>query len=433
MVRDERRRRARRVKRWAVLVLAACGRPATPPAVAPPPAPVAQPEAAPVAVVAPAPAPSAEKAKRLTVGEGCSGKAKAGDAAPATRCTVSGNHAFLFHVVVPVAEGEFLEIGLYGGAAAIDVPGAEGDEARVTIRTPLEVTGTMSYEPWNASLVHRQGGAIHPLLTVAPGATVYGSASGEAFAASVPVSGDLVIGPVELACSALELSDRNAYDENRPAPRPATAPAGPRLRPDPADPERIAKLPATGILRASWDRSLLVKSAVDADDGLRLSSRFFGSLLGEVLMEVTERRADHLKIRLRGPRATLVGYVAEKDVRAEGPDEGGGRGEGIGLCGCGRGHSEYGHTTVMLAAGTPVHTRPDGKAWATVPAPTKASVDATETTPGWRQVHHVPGLSEGGDSCDSEKLEHAWVRSSAVQPLPPAPPPRKVHPFRVKK
>lgn len=330
-------------------------------------------------------APNAGTAtRRVTSATGCQGaSAEAPPSPPATRCVVSGARAFVYHVTTPVGDGGFLELGLYGGEATIFVPTTMGSVANVTIRAPLEIEGTVRYEDANVSLVHVAGARVHPTLILAAGAPVTGVSIGDRLRAKVRFGDMFEVSPLDLPCSGVALAGSDMGAARPPEP-PATAPAS--------------------RVELRWDEPLLVKAALDAEDGMRLTA-----LAGASNFELLERRADHLRIRDRTLGGSeLVGWVASKDLASG--EGGGGRGYGIALCGCGRGHFSKGTTTMLLAAGGAIRAVPDGPRWARAPRPIQVLV-AGEAGDAWRRIVGIKGLSEGGDACDSGRLEHAWVRA----------------------
>ena len=323
--------------------------------------------------------------RRVTSATGCQGAStEAPSPPPTTRCGVSGARAFLYHVTTPLGDGGFLELGLYGGEASILVPTTMGAVATVTIRAPLELEGTVRYEDANISLVHVAGARVHPTLVLAPGAPVTGVSIGDRLRARFRFGDMFDVSPLDLPCSGVALAGGD-MGEARP-------------------PNAHAMAPPASRVELRWSEPLLVKATLDADDGVRLTA-----LAGASDFDLLERRPDRLRIRARTRGGSeLLGWVSSKDLASG--EGGGGRGYGIALCGCGRGHRSSGTKTMRLAAGAAIRAVPGGPRWARAPRSVQVLV-ASEAREDWRRIVGIEGLSEGGDACDSGRLEHAWVRA----------------------
>lgn len=406
------------------MLLVACGHASTPspppPAAPEAPAPSPPPPPAEADPGASADAGASAPLRRITEGRGCTEPGLVElDALPPSRCSVAGAHAFVFGIVVPLGDGTFLELGLYGGSATVEVPATLDARARVKVTAPLEVEGTTSFDLLSVALVHRDGGQVHPTLRLAPGAPLVGVAVGERLRAKALFGTGFAVGPLDLPCSSVALGDHNeVVNDPKPDRHDVLAPKGPELRPDPKDEFRLAGAPRTGVLRAGWQGTPpLVKASIDANDGVRLADTHGpldgASFMGNAALEVLDRKAGHLRIRARSVAGSeLAGWVKEDEVYVQR----GGRGEGIGLCGCARGPRPRDSVDLVLARGATVHARPNGPRWARAPSEVKVvAAAASNEEAGWRRLRSIAALSEGGDGCPSGKLEHAWVRASDLR------------------
>lgn len=343
-----------------------------------------------------------------------------GSAVPASRCVVRGTHAFVFGIVVPLGDGTFIEVGLYGGSAEVDAPPTPRTKTRVKVTEPLELVGQVDYDDQHLVLTHTRGGQVHPTLKLAKGSPIRGVADGDHFRGRVSFNSEFSVGPIDLPCDAIGLGDYNELNTHNPPPETTkqVIPKLAEIHEDPKDKEglRIPSTPRTGLLHTSWGPSpVLVKESVDATDGLRLRKDWMDGDYGDGSFEVLDRRADHLKIRAHAVGGNeLTGWVKTADLSVR---HGGGRGEGIGLCGCGTPGHLRPEKEMTIIKGATIHSRPDGPTWAKAITDTKAWISPDDDGTEWRRVVTVDRLSEGGDACPSYKLKNAWVRSSNVKQI----------------
>ena len=338
---------------------------------------------------------------RISTLHGCGGPASADRAAiPASSCAVRGSHAFVFGIVVPLGDGTFIEVGLYGGGAAVEAPTVADARTRITVTEPLHIEGIVVFDRMHLALTHAQGGLVHPTLKLAPGAPLMGVARGDRFVARAPFGWGFSVGPLDLACSAVGLGDDNEFETIAPKPD-----------------RNLLVAPRKGAYHAEWQEPPLVKASPDASDGLRLASFDGAGSINDATFAVLERRSGYLKIHARTVAGSeLTGWTKASDL----PPAKGGRGEGIGLCGCGHRGRLPESPVRTLASGAKIHARPDGPVWPTVPAPLQATLaadgsDERSDRRDWRKIVGIDRVSEGGDACSSERFEHAWVRASDLR------------------
>lgn len=355
---------------------------------------------------------------RLTTGAGCTGPSVDAPSPRRSACLVRGPRAHVFHVRTSLAGGRFLELGVYGGDVTVAVPEVDGAPAEVVVHAPLAFRGTTTLDADNVSLA-LAAPYVSPPLKLVRGAPVRGVAMGDRFRARIPFGLDFSVGPVELECARLVLDDQNRVETVGASPRPErhvlVPAAGPDLEPDPRDPNKLPKGVTRGRLHLSWSEAPLLRATPEASDGVRLTSRWpLGIAGGSADVELVGRRAGALHVRARTKAgSSLDGWIKESEVEVGG---GGGLGEGIGLCGCG--HAGFaGPDRVTLRAGAEVHAEPGGPVWARATS-SLAALAGPEAQDGYRRIVHVDHVSEGGDGCDSERLEHAWVRAADVTPAP---------------
>ncbi|MBX3234279.1 MAG: hypothetical protein KIT84_04280 [Labilithrix sp.] len=267
------------------------------------------------------------------------------------------------------------------------------------ITDPLEVEGIVPYDRFHIALMHTKGGQVHPTLKLAPQAAISGVADGDHFRARALFDGHFAVGPIDLSCDAIGLGDDNELD------------------PQDLKASKNKLVPPKGrTYNATWPNTTpLLKASIAATDGLRLMDSYSddGGLpyFSSAVFEVLEERQGHRKLRARTTGGTeLTAWVKNDEMEPTN----GGRGEGIGLCGCGRGPHPWRSKLMTLTSGASIHSKPNGPAWAKAPTPVKLYIEP-EPQDDWRKVTTLDRLSEGGAPCPTERLEHAWVRAADLQ------------------
>jgi len=355
----------------------------------------------------------APKEVRLTTGSGCAGPSRDAPVAAPGACVVRGARAHVHHVRTRLPGERFLELGVYGGDVSVTIPGVESAPVAVTVHAPFAFDGTTSLDGGNVSIALAQAESVTGALRLAKGAPLRGVAVGDRLHARSPFGDDFDVGPFDLLCTTLTLDDRNRVD---PVGAPSRSDAhallpigGPEVPSDPRNGDRAAPNVTRGRVHLSWSEPPLVRARPADTEGVRLSS--WSGLGGSADLELVGRRPGFLHVRARTKAGSLLdGWIEESTVAVGG---GGGRGAGIGLCGCGLAGHAGGASVMTIGANAAIHAEPDGPAWSHASAAVAALV-AKDDGSGWRRVLHVDGLSEGGDACDSGRLEHAWVRASDV-------------------